>query len=390
MIKRIIFISGGFSFVKIAGIICEYNPFHNGHKYQIEMLKKEYDAVVCLMSGSFVQRGDVAIFDKWTRAKAALLSGCDLVIELPAVYALSSAQGFAKGGVDILSATGVIDALSFGSECGDIDALINASDILSNETPDISEKIKNYLKNGISFPSAREKAYNGIISSELLSNPNNILALEYITELKKLNSKIIPITHKRSDNGYHSTDTKDHFASATKIRSMISNNEDFSEYVPYNYSKCSTYNLDKLTDLFRYLLLTNGRSAFDGICDIEDGLDNRFLQNINKNSISEIINCVKTKRYPRTRLQRIVCRMLLGIKSDFIKPEYIRILGMTHKGMEILSEMRKKSAYPLVNKVADFKEKSISYDILATDLSSMCTESNTIYGKDYLTSPVII
>lgn len=376
--------------MNVAGIICEYNPFHNGHKYQLQMLKKTYDAVVCLMSGSFVQRGDVAIFDKWTRAKSALMSGCDLVIELPQVYALSSAQGFAKGSIDILSATGVIDALSFGSECGDIEKLKSTSAILLSENTEISEKIKSCLKDGYSYPASREIAYSGIIDNSLLSEPNNILALEYIAELKRQNSSIIPITHKRTDKGYHSLDSEGNFASATKIRSLITTGKNFSEYVPDEYEDINIHSLDKLSDIFKYLLITRGKDAFCGISDIEPGLDNRFLQNVDKANISEIIDNVKTKRYTRTRLQRIVCRTLLGITQNTQKPEYIRILGMTKTGMNILSEMKKTALYPIVNKVADFKSETIKIDILATDLASICDSKKTAFGKDYTTSPIII
>ena len=376
--------------MKVVGIICEYNPFHNGHKYQIDLLKKEYDAVVCIMSGSFVQRGDVSIFDKWTRTKAALSSGCDLVIELPQAYTLSSAQGFAKGSVDILTKSGVIDALSFGSECGDIDVLTKAADILLNETENISQKIKENLKNGMSYPSARQNAYKGIIDSVLLSSPNNILALEYIMEIKKQNSPIIPITHTRSDSGYHSMDTASGFASATKLREMIKSGEDIADFVPYDYTGCDTYDLDKLSDIFKYILIRDGVGVFSGISDIETGLDNRFIKSLHLNTISEIIDNVKTKRYTKTRLNRIVCRVLLGIKNDIKPAEYIRILGMSEIGKVILSDMKKKSEYPIINKVADFDENLIKTDILATDISAMCSSKNTPKGRDFTTSPIII
>lgn len=376
--------------MKIAGIICEYNPFHNGHKYQIELLKKEYDAIVCIMSGSFVQRGDVAIYDKWTRTKAALSSGCDLVIELAQMYALSSAQGFAKGAVDILSKTGVIDALSFGSECGDIDVLTKAADILLTETEEVSLKIKENLKDGMSYPSARQNAYKDIIDAELLSSPNNILALEYIMEIKKQKSKIIPITHTRSDSGYHSMDTDSGFASATKIREMIKKGENIADFVPYDYTGCETYDLDRLSDIFKYILIRDGISAFSGIPDMEPGLDNRFIKSLHLNTISEIIDSVKTKRYTKTRLNRIVCRVLLGIKTDSKPAEYIRILGMSEVGKSVLSDMKKKSEYPIINKVADFDENLIKTDILATDISAMCSSKKIPQGRDFTTSPVII
>lgn len=376
--------------MKVAGIISEYNPFHNGHKYQIDMLKKEYDAVVSIMSGSFVQRGDVAIFDKWTRARAALSSGCDLVIELPVKYVLSSANGFASGAIDILSATGIVDTLSFGSESGDIEKLNKAADILLHETAEISEKIKSLMDNGFSYPKARQQAYSGIIDGELFETPNNILALEYILELKKQNSNINPTTHKRSDNGYHSMKENGAFASATKIRDMIEAGQDISDFVPYSYKDAPMHNLDSLTDIFKYILLCQGTDAFSGIADVESGLDNRFLKNINKRTISEIIDSVKTKRYTRTRLQRIVLNVISGLSIDTPKPEYVRVLGMTRTGMEILSEMKKTSRYPIVNKVADFDGVSINADIRATDLASICCTTKAVFGRDYTTSPIIL
>lgn len=375
--------------MKIAGIICEYNPFHNGHKYQIEMIKKEYDAVVCIMSGSFVQRGDVSIYDKWTRTKAALSGGCDLVIELPIAYSLSSAQGFAKGAVDILTKSGVIDVLSFGSECGDIDKLKKAADILLNENDDVSQKIKEFLKEGVSYPEARELAFDGMIDKELLSSPNNILALEYIMEIKKQNSHIIPITHQRCDSGYHSKDTNGKYASATKIREMLKLGEDITDFVPYDYSGCETYNIDKLSNIFKYILIRDGKDAFSDIPDMEPGLDNRFLKNIHLDTISKIIDKVKTKRYTKTRLNRIVCSVLLGIKKD-AAPQYIRILGMNDTGKAILSMMKNVAKYPIVNKVADFDEELLKTDILATNIQALSSSSKISQGRDYITSPIII
>ena len=258
------------------------------------------------------------------------------------------------------------------------------------ETPEVSDKIKKNLKDGYSFPMAREMSYKGIIDEEILNQPNNILALEYIMELKRGNSSIIPITHKRTDNGYHSEAVTGNFASATKIRDMIEKNQDYTEFVPFDYKACEIYNIDKLSDVFKYILISKGKDAFSDIPDMEEGLDNRFLQNMDKGSITEIIDSVKTKRYTRTRLQRIVSCVLAGIREDCKKPEYIRILGMSKKGMEILSQMKKTASYPIVNKVADFKDDSIKPDILATDIASMCASGKTEYDRDYLTSPVII
>ena len=189
--------------MNITGIITEYNIFHNGHKYQIDEIKKHSDAVIVVMSGSFVQRGDVAITDKWSRAKTALLGGVDLVIELPVCYALNAAPNFATGGINILNALGVVNNICFGSESGSIDELMSAAELLENENSEISEKIKKYVMGGMSYPNALTKAYSALIPSDILSEPNNILATEYIRALIRSDSKIKPMTVKRHTAGYH-------------------------------------------------------------------------------------------------------------------------------------------------------------------------------------------
>ena len=211
--------------MKITGIIAEYNPFHNGHKYQIEEAKKFSDAVVVIMSGSFVQRGSIAITDKWTRAKVAAENGADLVLELPVIYSLNTAQRFAKGAVEILDRTNVIDYLCFGSESGNVDELTKVADMLINEPEDVSEKIKKFIAEGISYPAARQKAFRGLIDEEILSSPNNILALEYIKALIEIESSIEPVTVKRYGTDYHDEFAKNGIASASAIRSMIKNQE---------------------------------------------------------------------------------------------------------------------------------------------------------------------
>lgn len=376
--------------LKIAGVICEYNPFHNGHKYQLDMLKTEFDAVICVMSGSFVQRGDIAIFDKWTRAKAALLSGADLVIELPVSYVLSSAQGFAEGGIRILESLGIIDSVSFGSECGDIEKLSRCAEIMLNEPPEVSEKIKKYADDGMSFPKARAMAYDGILEQDIISNPNNILAIEYISALLKIGSNITPITHTRKAVGYHDLKSTDEFASATLLRDMIKRGEDISKFTPFDFTNAEKYDLNKLTDVFKYKLMTEGVSAFDGISDMEPGLANRFLKAMDKESISEIIDFVKTKRYTKTRLQRILVSTLLGLRGEFKNPEYVRVLGMSETGKKVLAQMKKSCSLPVINKVADYTGDAILPDITATNIAALCADRPASQNRDFLTSPVMV
>ncbi len=376
--------------MKTAGIICEYNPFHTGHKYHIDHIKQEFDAVVCIMSGSFVQRGGVAIYDKWSRARSALENGADLVIELPVKYALSSAEGFAEGGIRILDATGVVDALCFGSESGDILELTSCAKALLSESPEVSQKIKALMNEGLPYAKARAIAYEGILDTELLAQPNNILALEYIKAILKSGSDIRPITIKRKGAGYHDEEVIDGFASASLLREKIRSGEDVSTFTPYDLLASVTYDVNRLTSAFKYKLRTVGEDAFSGIADMEPGLANRFLNELDRDSIASIVDAVKTKRYAHTRLRRIVARVLLGLTEDTKTPDYIRVLGMNNKGKELLSEMREKSSFPIVNKVADFKDESILPDILATDLAALCASSPVPMGRDFTTSPIII
>lgn len=376
--------------MKVAGIICEYNPFHSGHKYQIEILKKEFDAVVCVMSGSFVQRGEVAIFDKWTRANAALLNGADLIIELPVKNVLSSAEGFATGGVILLDSLGIIDSLSFGSECGDISVLKKYAETILIEPNEVSDKIKTLTKEGLSFAKARSMAYSGILDEEILSAPNNILAIEYIKALLQIKSTITPITHQRVGAGYHDRCENNGYASATLLREKISAGEDISEFTPFDFSDCTRYDTNKLTDILKYKLMTDGCDAFSSISDVEPGLDNRFLKAINETSIDDMISFVKTKRYAHTRLSRIAMRVILGIKDSDYTPEYVRILGFSETGKKLLSKMKTTCSLPIVNKVADFNSNTILPDILATDIASLCANISTPRGRDYTTSPIFI
>ncbi len=376
--------------MRTVGIICEYNPFHYGHKYQIDTLKNEFDAVVCVMSGSFVQRGDVAVFDKWTRAEAALSCGADLIIELPVKHCLSSAGDFAEGGIRILDALKIIDAVSFGSESGDIETLKNYAEIMLSEPPEVSAKIKELSAWGMSYARAHAAAYSDILNADILASPNNILAIEYIKALYKLNSSITPITLRRKGAGYHDLTISDNLASATLIRQMLKSGEDILPLTPFDFSEHETYDINRLSDIFKYILVSRGSAAFDGICGIEPGLANRFLKATDLKSITEMLDFVKTKRYTHTRLSRIALSVLLGLRGTPAPPEYIRVLGMNDTGRVLLSEMKKKCTLPIVNKVADFKSDAILPDIFATNLAALCADRSVAQNRDYTHSPIIL
>lgn len=377
--------------MKTAAIICEYNPFHNGHKYQIEQIKKTHDAVVCVMSGSFVQRGAPAVFDKWTRTRAALLSGANLVIELPVCSALSCAERFALGGVFLADSLGICDTLFFGSEAGDIKRLCEYAEILSDETGDISEKIKKNMTDGMSFPLAREKAYSGIIDAEFLHSPNNILGIEYIKALRKLNSKIVPETIKRTGVSHHSLLPSGEFASATLIRERLEKDEDISPFVPFSYP--GRMKNEGLGELVRYKILEMTTNEISEINDVTEGLENRIVEACRLySSFDEICAYIKSKRYTLAKIRRILLSCLIGIdkKSADELPSYIRVLGADDIGLSLLSEIKKRSSLPIITKTADFKNlnRSFALDIKSTDIFSII--NNQEMGKDFLNSSQII
>ncbi len=375
--------------MKVAAIICEYNPFHNGHKYQIELIKKDFDAVICIMSSSFVQRGDIAIFDKWTRAKAAIKNGADLVLELPIRYSISSAKDFSKGAVEILNATNIVDSLVFGSEIGDIDVLKKTSEILLNETDSISKEIKSLLDKGVSFPVAVQTSFKGQISEDILSSPNNILAVEYLNSLTTTKSKISPITHLRT-TGYFDNSEQNDISSATHIRDKIANCEDYSSLVPFDYTNCEQYDINRLTEIFKYKMLNGSEDLFLQIADSEPGIYNRFMKFYESNTFTEIINKSITKRYTRSRLRRIALRYVLDIYGGYTSPSYIRILGANKTGRQLLSKMKEVATLPIVTKVADFKDVSIPEEIRATDIAALCSNKSAKKGRDFLISPIML
>lgn len=375
--------------MKITGIIAEYNPFHNGHKYQIEEAKKFSDGIVAIMSGSFVQRGAIAITDKWTRAKIAVENGADLVVELPVIYSLNTAQKFAKGAVSILDKTNVINYLCFGSESGNVKELSKAAELLINEPEYVSEKMKKFIGEGLAYPDARQKAFDGLINEEILSSPNNILALEYIKALIETESSIKPVTVKRYGTDYHDEFVKNGIASASAIRKMIKNKKPITELTP-DYS-FEVYEESKLnTALIAHLRMM---SEYDLSCinDVNEGLENRIKEALKYSlTIDELCENIKTKRYPMSKIRRIVFSALLGITKDIAKSDvnYIRVLAMNSTGAKILREIKSKSSLDIITKTADYKKDDVSFqkDILATDMFALCSDKKM--GMDYTKSPI--
>ncbi len=376
------------------GIIAEYNPFHKGHMYHINETKKITDNdIVVIMSGNFVQRGEPAMTDKHTRAKMALRNGVSLVIELPVEYATGSADVFAKGAVNILDATGIIDTLSFGSEQGSTDIFDKISDILNNEPNTFKELIKNYLNSGLSYPSARTKALEEYMSLNLdfMNRSNNILALEYIRQLKKLNSSIKPVTVERIVSEYNSRSLSGEISSASAIRQALLD-KDISalDSIPENcidlIKDKKIPQLNDYTSILSYILCTRSPSEISEYADITEGLENRIL-NTEFNSIDELITKTKTKRYTYSKLQKAILHIILGItkKDQQADPKYIRVLGFRKDKKYLLKELTEKASLPVIMNVKE-NENLLKREIIATDIYNI--PLNKKRGMEY-TTPLV-
>ena len=398
----------------ILGIVSEYNPFHNGHIHHLEISKQltKTDFTVAVMSGNFMQRGDTALVDKWTRTEMALKSGIDLVIELPTVYALSSAENFADGAVKILDSLGVVDFISFGSEIGEITPLLEVANVLYKEPKEFSSLITTQHRSGLSYPKAREIALSQFFGSSkkyssIVSNPNNILGVEYLKSLKKHRSHIRPLTIKRDYADYNSTQEKNGVASATAIRTMIQNKKNVHRVVPYEtyelLEKCKEEGkiIPGLSVFEKEIIYTLRKMTLSEIAelpDVSEGLENKIKAAANNvNTLDELIASIKSKRYTQSRIQRILLYALLDISKKDINQSkrvtpYIRVLGFNKHGKRIISAIA--AANPklkIIVSVKKFLENStdnvlknmISKDILATNIYTLGYKNNSIANLDF-------
>ena len=333
--------------MKAVGIIAEFNPLHYGHVAHIEESKKisASDKVIAVMSGNFVQRGEPAIFNKWIRTEAALLCGVDVVIELPVHYCLCGADYFARGAVGILESTGVVGALSFGCECGDLDAIIRAAEVLNEEPSEYKDILQKKLSLGLSFAAARGQALEDCLRDApdgLFTKPNNGLGMEYVKALKLLGSKTeIFATHRKSGG-----------PSATRIRKNLHGGIVLENEMPreaINLLRGRPAHLDDYSDIFRFLLYASEKNLCFG-----EGLENRFRRLAGEHpKISDLLMAVKTKRYTHTRLQRIVLRAVLGLEDSCDMPWYIRILGFRKESRVLVGEIAKNAKLPVITSGKD-------------------------------------
>lgn len=352
------------------GIICEFNPFHGGHKHLIESVKGN-GGIVCVMSGNFVQRGDFAIFNKYDRAKIALENGADLVIELPTVCAVKSAEGFAESAVKLLEATGVCSHIAFGAECDDIQKLKETSDKLNSK--ELQREIALGVKSGLSYPASR----NRILNSDLLLYPNNILAVEYLRF-----TKLSPIAIKRIGKGHDSDDQE---FSASEIRKQIIDNSDI------NY--CSAQNCERA---ILSKLRTMRQDDFGKIKDVSGGLENRIYDAVSKAvSLTELYDLIKSKDITHSRVRRIVLRAYLGITEDLpSEAPYIKILGFNSRGREMLGQMKKSASLPIVSRFSDISDEDqkefFKREALYTDLHGLGFKNTKECGLEYTNQIITI
>lgn len=380
--------------MKVTGVIVEYNPLHYGHQLHLERTRQVSgcDAIIAVMSGGFTQRGEPAVFSKWARAEMALSAGCDLVLELPSAYAVQPAEWFAYGAVAMLHATGITDSLVFGSESGSLEALRPLADLLTDESPQLQQSIRQYLDQGMSYPAALGRAATGsnLLSAEsaaLLGQPNNTLGLQYMIALRRLQSNIAPLTIQREQSGYHDMQpSHDRIASATAIRQMLLNEpEKVAQYVPpavidiiqrESNAGRGPIHMNQLWMPLLQILTTSTVSELEQYYDMNEGIEYRLkklLPSLPESSVHQLISSLKTKRYTHARLQRLLAHLLLGHRRVLLHesmlsqgPAYLRVLGFTATGQELLKRMKQTSSLPIVMRAVDMKHIQMELDIRAT------------------------
>ncbi len=401
---------------KVLGIIAEYNPFHNGHYYHLQKSKEETNSKysIAVISGNFTQRGSTSLMDKWSKAKMALASGIDLVLELPVLYAISSAENFAEGGVKILDSLKIVDTLSFGAETAHLELLSKIADVLVQEPKEYRSILSHELKKGLSFPKARENALMMYLNdirkyAGILSSPNNILAIEYLKALKRRKSSIVPYCLERFEADYHSTGVNGNMASSTAIRNIVKNNgfRILPKLMPESsYSilmdqlkighivpDLSTFEREMI-----YLLRKMPLSEIAELPDVSEGLEYAIKNAANScNSLTEFLTIIQSKRYANTRLTRILLYALLGIdKKDMIIAKkttpYARVLGWNEQGKYLISEISKANPkLEIITSVKKYADESMNKnnrillekDIDATNIYTIGYEYDSWSNLDF-------
>lgn len=375
--------------MKIVGLIVEYNPFHNGHLYQINKIKEMYpdSIIIAVVSSSFTERGDISILNKWDKTNICLNSSIDIVIELPFVFATQSSDVFGKGAVQLLEQLH-IDTLVFGTETENIKWLKEVADIQLNNK-EYDEKVKHYLDKGLNYPTATNKAVYDLTGYKV-DSPNDLLALSYIKQIKKDNKNIDIVNIKRTVD-YHTTKTENNISSASNIRKKYINNENIDNLIPYQNNNLYKISMNNLFTYLKYKILTeeNNLNIYQ---TVDEGIENRIIKYINEsNTYEELIQNIKTKRYTYNKISR----MLLHILTSFTKEEasnleidYIRLLGFSSKGKEYLGKIKKQIDIPVITGYKKNISKILDIELRITKIYSLVT-SKYLVKEEYRNKPII-
>lgn len=403
--------------MKVLGIIAEYNPFHNGHRYHLQesIRVASPDYTICVMSGDFTQRGEPAMADKWIRAASAVRNGIDLVLELPFAFACNNAEYFAAGAVDILNRLGCVTHLSFGSEAGELSALSVAAEYISHESEELKSSIKEFADQGLSFPKARYEAVKkckGSACSDALKSANNILAVEYLKQLNLTNSRIVPITVKRYGTDYHDMGSFEDIASATAIRHLLGETSSLGDIInfipPETYQVLQSIDRDvnisfnKFYQLLIYKILTSDHIQLGSVLSATEGLENRVKKAASESvDMDSMIKAVLSKRYTETRIRRLMTHILIHLdKESFYtlwdkRVNYARVLGFNQKGAALLKRIKKEelNSIPVLTNInrelsRDAEEwKLLRYDITASDIYNLVAYGEIYTHSDYVVRP---
>ncbi len=380
--------------MKISGIVCEYNPFHNGHRYHIEETRKNGAThIVAVMSGNFVQRGDLAVVNKFARAESAVKCGADLVVELPVQYSLAPAELFARGAVHLLHSLGVVDELSFGSEIGDISRLISATEAMAEITN--SPKIRELTEKGYTYAKAVSAVLGEVFpeAAELISEPNNVLGVEYIKAIRHFSSDIQPFTVKRSGAAHDSGNTCEGFASASYIRGHMGDSAAFLPEISAEMISGDTADIYRLERVILYRLRTATLEEIKSTSDCADGLAERIYSAKNAVSLDGFFEAVKTKRFTLARIRRIILSLLIGITKEDMRnlPPYGHIIALNGKGREILSLAKGKSLISFGTSLAklsrndEISERFAELESAATDIYGLAFENIVPTQREFTT-----
>ena len=376
--------------MKIIGIIAEYNPFHNGHLYQINKIKEMYpeSIIIAIISTNFTERGEISLLNKWDKTKICLTSGIDLVVELPTMYSTQSADIFAASALKILNSLH-IDTLVFGSESNNIDNLIKMANIQLNNK-EYDSLVKEYLNNGVNYPTALSKALYDLTNTKT-DKPNDLLAISYIKEIIRNNYNITPVSIKRT-NDYHGKEIKSNIINASLIRDLLQDNKDITPYVPDITIKYLNKN-PSLIDSYKYLsynIIIN-KDKINEYLDVDEGIEKRIIDSLKISSNwSELVKNIKTKRYTYNKINRMLLHILLDIKKeDNQKDIYLRILGFNNQGQSYLNKIKKSIDIPLFTTYKNNKIKALDIELKSTEIYALITNNKELIKKEYQNKPII-